>query len=37
MKKFPIPEGGVYLVRPPGIQPSRKLLALTELLAERFA
>jgi DNA-binding transcriptional LysR family regulator len=36
MKRYPIPDGGLFLVRPPGVQPSRKVRALTELLLKRF-
>lgn len=36
MKRYPIPDGGIFLVRPPGDQPSRKVRALTELLLKRF-
>ena len=36
MKRYPIPDGGIFLVRPPNIQPSRKLKALTDLLLARF-
>ena len=33
----PLPDGGIYVVRPPGAQPSRKIRVLTELLVERFS
>jgi DNA-binding transcriptional LysR family regulator len=36
MKRYPIPDGAIFLVRPPGDRPSRKVRALTELLLERF-
>jgi DNA-binding transcriptional LysR family regulator len=35
MTRYPVPDGGVYLVRPQGPQPSQKLRVLTELLIER--
>jgi DNA-binding transcriptional LysR family regulator len=37
MTRYPVPDGGLYLVRPQGPQPSRKLRVLTELLIERCA
>jgi DNA-binding transcriptional LysR family regulator len=36
MKRYPIPDGGSFLVGPPGDQPSRKVRALTTLLLERL-
>jgi DNA-binding transcriptional LysR family regulator len=33
---FPPPEGGLYVVRPPGVAPPRKLRVLTEILVEHF-
>jgi DNA-binding transcriptional LysR family regulator len=33
---FPPPEGGIYVVRPPGDFPPRKVRALIEIMAERF-
>jgi DNA-binding transcriptional LysR family regulator len=37
MTRYPIPEAGVYVVRPPGQQlPPRKIRVLTELLIEYF-
>jgi DNA-binding transcriptional LysR family regulator len=36
MTRYAVPEGGVFLVYPPGGQPSRKVQALMELLVERF-
>ena len=36
MTRYTIPEAGIFLVRPPGLQPSRKLRLLTELLVEKF-
>jgi DNA-binding transcriptional LysR family regulator len=35
MTRYPVPEAGVFLVRPPGLRVSRKLRLLTELLIER--
>lgn len=34
---YPPPEAGLYLMRPPGQPPSRRIEALADLLAERFA
>jgi DNA-binding transcriptional LysR family regulator len=34
MPHFPVPSGGVYLLRPPGQHPARKIRVLTELLIE---
>ena len=36
MEKFPSPEAGLYVVRPPGAHPARKIRVLTDLLVERF-
>lgn len=36
MTKYPLPEAGIYVVRPPGSQSSRKVRVLTDLLIERF-
>jgi len=36
MTRYPVPEAGIYVVRPPGLHPSRKILVLTELLIEHF-
>jgi DNA-binding transcriptional LysR family regulator len=36
MPEYPLPDAGLYVVRPPGAQPSRKLRILTELLIEHF-
>jgi DNA-binding transcriptional LysR family regulator len=33
---YPMPEAGLYIVRPPGDHPPRKVRALTDLLVERF-
>jgi DNA-binding transcriptional LysR family regulator len=33
---FPPPEGGIYIVRPPGDFPPRKVRALIEIMLERF-
>ncbi len=34
--EYPLPEGGLYVVRPPGAQVPGKLRALIDLLVERF-
>jgi DNA-binding transcriptional LysR family regulator len=36
MSRYPVPEHGVYVVRPPGQHPSRKIRLLIELLIECF-
>lgn len=36
MPNHPIPEHGIYVVRPPGQHPSRKIRVLTEMLIECF-
>lgn len=36
MKRYPPPTAGIFVVRPPGGQPERKITVLTELLMERF-
>jgi DNA-binding transcriptional LysR family regulator len=36
MTRYPIPEAGIYVVRPPGQHPPRKIRVLTELLIEHF-
>lgn len=36
MPRYPVPEHGIYVVRPPG-HPSRKIRVLTELLIECFS
>lgn len=36
MTRFSVPEGGIYVVRPPGTHPARKVRVLTELLIEHF-
>lgn len=36
MQNYPPPSAGIYVVRPPGRHPSRKVRALTELLLECF-
>jgi len=36
MTRFPVPEGGIFVVRPPGAHPARKVRVLTELLIEHF-
>ncbi|PLY03209.1 MAG: LysR family transcriptional regulator [Desulfuromonas sp.] len=37
MTDWPIPAAGIYLIRPPGPQPPRKIGLLTELLIEHFS
>jgi DNA-binding transcriptional LysR family regulator len=37
MKRHPPPPAGIYLVRPPGQHPTRKVRVLTEMLIECFA
>jgi DNA-binding transcriptional LysR family regulator len=36
MPRYPVPTGGIYVVRPPGHHPTRKVRVLTELLIEHF-
>jgi DNA-binding transcriptional LysR family regulator len=36
MTNYPVPSGGVYVLRPPGQHPARKIRVLTELLIEHF-
>jgi DNA-binding transcriptional LysR family regulator len=36
MTRFPPAEGGIFVVRPPGAHPARKVRVLTELLIEHF-
>lgn len=36
MTSYPPPEGGIYVVRPPGQHPARKIRVLTELLIAHF-
>lgn len=36
MTRYPVPEHGVYIVRPPGQHPARKIRVLTEMLIECF-
>jgi DNA-binding transcriptional LysR family regulator len=36
MLRYPIPEHGIFVVRPPGLHPSRKVRVLTEMLIECF-
>jgi DNA-binding transcriptional LysR family regulator len=37
MTRYPVPEGGIFIVRPPGQYPARKIRVLTELMIEHFA
>jgi DNA-binding transcriptional LysR family regulator len=37
MTRFPLAEGGIFVVRPPGEHPARTIRVLTELLIEHFA
>ena len=36
MSRYPLPEGGIFIVRPPGRHPARKIRVLTEILIEHF-
>jgi len=36
LSRYPLPEGGMYVLRAPGHHPERKIRALTELLIEHF-
>ncbi|NEK56073.1 LysR family transcriptional regulator, partial [Rhizobium leguminosarum] len=36
MTRYPLPVGGVYVVRPPSPHPARKVRILSELLIESF-
>ena len=36
MTRYPIVEAGIFIVRPPGQNPARKVRVLTELLVEHF-
>jgi DNA-binding transcriptional LysR family regulator len=36
MKRYPVPTAGMFVVRPPGQHPTRKVRVLTELLIEHF-
>jgi DNA-binding transcriptional LysR family regulator len=36
MTRYPIPEAGLFLVRPPGRHPQRKVRVFTDLLVEHF-
>jgi len=36
MTRYPVPTAGVFVVRPPGQHPARKVRVLTELLIEHF-
>lgn len=36
MKRYPLPRAGIFVVRPPGVQPNRKVRVLTEMLIERL-
>ena len=36
MTRFPVPEAGLFVVRPPGAHPARKIRVLTESLIEHF-
>ena len=37
MTRYPVPTAGMFVVRPPGQHPTRKVRVLTELLIEHFA
>jgi DNA-binding transcriptional LysR family regulator len=36
MTRYPLPKAGIFLIRPPGQNPARKIRVLTELLIEHF-
>jgi DNA-binding transcriptional LysR family regulator len=36
MTRYPPPEAGIFVIRPPGLHPPRKVRVLTELLIEHF-
>jgi DNA-binding transcriptional LysR family regulator len=36
MPRYPVPTAGIFVVRPPGLHPTRKVRVLTELLIEHF-
>jgi DNA-binding transcriptional LysR family regulator len=36
MTRYPLPEAGIFVVRPPGQHPARKVRILTELLIKHF-
>jgi DNA-binding transcriptional LysR family regulator len=36
MTRYPPPSAGIYVIRPPGLHPARKVRMLTELLIECF-
>ena len=36
MNSYPLPEAGIFILRPPGHHPQRKVRVLTELLIEHF-
>ena len=36
MNSYPLPEAGIFIVRPPGTTPREKVRVLTELLIEHF-
>ena len=36
MTRYRCPEAGIYVVRPPGQLPARKIRALTELMIQHF-
>jgi DNA-binding transcriptional LysR family regulator len=37
MTRYPLPEAGIFIVRPPGRHPARKVRVLTELLIEHWS
>ena len=37
LPQYPMPEAGLYVVRPPGDHPSRKVRVFTEMLVEKLA
>jgi DNA-binding transcriptional LysR family regulator len=36
MTRYPPPEAGIFVIRPPGLHPPRKVRVLTELLIDHF-
>ena len=36
MSRYPVPDGGLYVLRPPGRHPARKVRVLTELMLEHL-
>jgi DNA-binding transcriptional LysR family regulator len=36
MTRYGVPEGGIYVIRPPGSHPARKIRELTDIMIEHF-